>query len=214
MMSQAFSAWGCEHSFCLWSSSNPGHPQGILLPRAPGSAGQRKAPCRFPSGWDCWKQNVEQLGVEGGQGWQHVPCHRSRPRAGAAGGWPGVQPCSASPWKAKLENNHTGHCQEQADVWVSIHPSFHPSFHSSIQAGLLVLGELHPPPCHLSLIVPWLMFAGEVLRCRSAQCSMCSHPAASDAVSPSPAPLVAHPAPPSHCAVPLPGPSHALKWKG
>lgn len=133
-MSQAFSAWGCEHSFCLWSSSNPGQPQGILLPRAPGSAGQRKAPCRFPSGWDCWKQNVEQLGVEGGQGWQHVPCHRSRPRAGAAGGWPGVQPCSASPWKAKLENNHTGHCQEQADVWVTIHPSFHPlSIHPSRQ---------------------------------------------------------------------------------
>lgn len=85
--------------------------------------------------------------MEGGQGWQHVPCHRSRPRAGAAGaagGWPGVQPCSTSPWKGKLENNHTGHCQEQADVWVTIHPSIHPSFHSSIQAGLLAFGELHP----------------------------------------------------------------------
>lgn len=149
MMSQAFSVWGSKRSFCPWSSSNPGYPQGILLPRALGSAGLKSSPCRFLSGWDCWKQKMEQLGVEGGQGWWHIPCHCSRPRAGAAGGRPWVQPYSTSPCKGKLENNRTGCCQDQADVWVTIHPSLHPS-----RQGCSPLGSFAPPTCHPSPIVP------------------------------------------------------------
>lgn len=203
MMSQAFSAWGSERSSCPWSSSNPVHPQGILLPRAPGSAGQRKAPCRFPSGWDCWKQNVEQLGVEGGQGWQHIPCHRSRAEA-APRCSPAALLLGKENWKTIVQDVARSKLMSGS---LSIHPSIHPGKAARPWGA-------SPPPCHPSPIVPWLMFAGEVLRCHSAQCSTCSHPTATDAVSPSPAPLGAHPAPPSHHTVPLPGPSHAPKWKG